>query len=160
MRRSTRRYELAGLRGIRRRNGGEVPNRRELQFGVDRLKVAARIDMHRGPRNADRHDVVWEDWYLNMVRYKAHMEDNGMWAQSRDTRGNAIEQVVGLAYAAITNCRELRAGSIDRTDRGRRPSSQQAWADVWPVLQTLGLWPEVEGVHPVDVGFPPRPPYQ
>ena len=140
--------------------GGRRPTRPCHDFGCNALQDGARLDFNRGTAGDDLCNVQWNELLNRLPLYESVVQQQ---PKSMISRGNAVEQAIGLAYAAATNARYLNDGELDWTRTGSRTSSQSAWAEAWWYFQVLGLGPNINlgptfGLQAINVPKPPQPP--
>ena len=140
--------------------GGRRPKRPCHDFGCNALQDGARLDFNRGTAGDDLCNVQWNELLNRLPLYESVVRQQ---PKSMISRGNAVEQAIGLAYAAATNARYLNDGELDWTRTGSRTSSQSAWAQAWSCFQALGFGPDINlgptfGLRAITVPKPPPPP--
>ena len=131
--------------------GGSCPKRPCHDFGFNTLKHGARIDFERGSRNDDLANMEWNAWLNLLPLYSSCVPQC---PSNLKNRGNAMEQAVGLAYAAATDGHYLSHGELDWTRNQSIRSSQSFWASCWSDFQKLGLGPHL-GSATVVTSLPP-----
>ena len=131
--------------------GGSCPKRPCHDFGFNTLQDGARIDFERGSPNDDLANMEWNAW-LNLLPLYSSCVPQG--PSNLKSRGNAMEQAVGLAYAAATDGHYLGHGDLDWTRNQSQRSSQSFWASCWSDFQKLGLGPHL-GSATVVTSLPP-----
>ena len=119
-------------------HGGSCPRRLTHDFALHALRVGARIDFRRGTAEDDLSNKGWVKWLERLPLYAASLRQA---PTSTLSRGNAMEQAVGLSYAAASNARFLKDGFLDWTRNKEIQSSQSCWAEVWTEFQRLGFGP-------------------
>ena len=140
--------------------GGRLPKRPCHDFGCNNLRDGARLDFNRGTAGDDLCNVLWNKLLDRLPLYESVVQQQ---PKSMISRGNAVEQAIGLSYAAATNARYLNDGELDWTRTGSRTSSQSAWAEAWWYFQVLGLGPNINlgptfGLQAINVPKPSQPP--
>ena len=83
-------------------HGGSCPRRLIHDFGSHTLKIGARIDFRRGTAEDDLTNLGWVRWFERLPRYAGSLRQA---STSTLGQGNAMEQAVGLSYAAASNSR-------------------------------------------------------
>ena len=139
-------------------HGGNCPRRLIHDFASNTLKQGARIDFRRGTVEDDLSNKGWVKWLDRLPRYAASLRQA---PTSTLSRGNAMEQAVGLSYAAASNARFLKEGVLDWTRNLEVQSSQSSWAAVWTEFQKCGfgpILPEASVVTETQVGELPELP--
>ena len=113
----------------------------------NKLQHGARIDFYRGTPADDLANKAWSRWLRRLPRYE-HLATN-MWSGSLsfNSRGNAMEIVVGLAWAAATDGRFLRHGHALEWNE-----SQEEWKEVWKYMEARGLAPGSASAGGLQVG--------
>ena len=129
--------------------GSHVPDKKTHDFKFGKLVCGARVDNSRGVDSDDPGNQKWQMWFSKMPLYSKKVQQRPSCTVSV---GNAMEQLVGVAYAAATNSRFLKYGWLDWTRNGEIRSSQQEWAELWFELQKIGLGPVVTGTAMQQAG--------
>ena len=119
-------------------HGGSCPRRLNHDFGSHSLRIGARIDFLRGTAEDDLTNLGWVRWFERLPRYAASLRQT---PTSTLGQGNAMEQAVGLSYAAASKARFLKDGSLDWTRNEEVQSSRSCWAEVWTEFQKMGFGP-------------------
>ena len=140
--------------------GGKLPRRPCHDFGCNALQDGARVDFNRGTAGDDLCNVQWNKLLDCLPKYASVVKQH---PSSMISRGNAVEQAIGLAYAAATNAQYLNEGDLDWTRKGLGTSSQSVWAEAWSCFQLLGFGPDINlgptfGLRPINVPKSPPPP--
>ena len=121
------------------------PGRVELDFETDALGECARLDMLRGvhPRKKgdkgfpsdDKGNEEWAEWLAHLCKFEHRLRTNQN-PTSLKARANAVEMIVGLAYAAYMCNANL---PTDHRLEWRSEASRMAWAAVWMPLVEMGV---------------------
>ena len=118
--------------------GGTCPKRIIHDFAWNSLRDGARIDFCRGTKEDDLGNKDWVKWLERLPHYAASLRQA---PTSVLGRGNAMEQAVGLSYAAATQEQHMQEGILDWTRNTQVPSSQSSWAEVWTEFRKFGFGP-------------------
>ena len=81
-----------------------------------------------------------------LPRYRASLAV-GRKPTSEEGRANAVETVVGCAYACYTNFKFLQADESFRWDKAVQADAQGAWSFVWQALTMVGICATVEQIE-------------
>ena len=112
----------------------------------NKLVHGARIDFYRGTAQDDLCNNTWSNWLGRLPLYERLA--GHMWSGATEpreaplsvaclkARGNAMEIVVGLAWAASTDGTNLREGHTIEWD-----GSREAWIEAWTHFNVRGLAP-------------------
>jgi len=124
--------------------GGDFPSRKVHRFDWHSLMEGARLDFCRGDANDDLQNVDWEHRVAARVPQYMH----GLWQEpaTRRQKGNAIEQAIGVAWAAATGGAYLKRMSNYNGPQQLEFSSGYSllrWRTVWYLFEELGFGPEV-----------------
>ena len=126
--------------------GGNSPGRRKHVFQENALADGARIDFYRGTIADDLINVDWSNLLRRLPHYEALV--GNIWKVSTQlgvgpvskscigTRGNAMELIVGLAWAAWTN-----GGALPEGHEIQWNGAQGAWQEVWNHFRERGFTP-------------------
>ena len=118
------------------RDGSEMPKRMLHDFVMMKLQVGARIDFSRGKAEDVFPNAHWETMLLLSPFYRQTLTQD---PQCTNSRGNAMEQAVGVAFAAATKSSYLKHGKLDWTRESSISTSEAALKVVWKALEKLGV---------------------
>ena len=82
--------------------GGAAPSTKECNFAENKLKWCAWIDFRRGMDEDDLTNREWAEVLSHLPGYASVLATQQN-PSSVESRGNAMEMAVGLAYACHTN---------------------------------------------------------
>jgi len=130
--------------------GGCEPSRPVLNFETHCLTQCARIDFLRGLNIDDKVNTEWVQWYDYLPLFKEILHSKQR-PRCKKGQGNAIEMIVGLAYAAFVDGKNLPP-----TQELRWPThkSQFAWAAIFIPMTHIGV--TVHREVPGELGQPNR----
>ena len=117
------------------------PSRPILNFEKAKLKQCARLDMLRGIHGEkgypsdDKQNSEWSDWLAHLPQFERRLRTKQN-PQCTRGRGDAVEMIGGLAYAAYMDGRNLPA---DHRLVWPSPAAREAWAAVWMPMTRLGV---------------------
>ena len=123
---------------------GDEPKRQSIDLGASALGEAARLDFRRGEAKDDWTNPEWYALASKLPKYRARL------CQQQDPTsvkgiGNAMETLVGAAYACFTNYRHLRPGESLTWGCVSPEVGRQAWAPLWKLFAHLGIRATVPG---------------
>ena len=129
------------------------PDRRVLNFAEHSLRECARLDMNRGVHHPigygdlsdDKRNTEWVEWLVYLPMYRKHLR-NHQDPICDNNKGNAVEMINGLAYAALRNGENLPS---DHKLHWPSEESRLAWSALWPHMTAMGVTVhrEVPGKH-------------
>ena len=83
-------------------------------FKTDALQYGARIDFYRGQDSDDLANKTWAKMFQDLPQYREMVQQR---PTSTNSCGNAMEQAVGVAYAAASDCANVTNGYIGLDER-------------------------------------------
>ena len=118
--------------------GGGYPKRIVHDFEWEKMKYGARIDFCRGTPSDDVRSVCWQQLYMHLPRYQAYMGSH-QGPKNPESIGNAMEQAIGVAYAAATKGCHLPSVTSLHWDTEEQ---EAAWLRAWDVYLAMGFTPQ------------------
>jgi hypothetical protein len=96
------------------------------------LKEGARIDFRRGLPQDDFVNTKWARWFQRLMSFRAKIYKCFGNYISSESKGNAVEIISGISYAASRNGQNLKPGenlNFSCEDAKLATASERTW---WP----------------------------
>ena len=109
-----------------------------FDFANGNCTDCAKLDMYRGSARNDMCNNSWFAWYDKMTKTKEKMNFWMNGSETRRTKANRVEYIMGLAFACYTNGNYLpRDHHI--VFKEKQEEAKMLWSRVWKVGMELGL---------------------